>query len=128
MPVRSVAITPANYRFKYVAEVGSGDTTAYVFRITPKKKRCGLIEGQLWIDAASGAAVLQAGHFVRPPSAEIRRMELVSDTNRLDGDPRTRITHVALATQRLGRGELTVTEYRLAAETVPQLPGGIISQ
>jgi hypothetical protein len=131
LPVPSVAITPANYKFKYAGEVGSEGTTAYVFRITPKRKRGGLIEGQLWIDAASGIAVLQAGRFVRPPSAEIRRMELVRDTKLLDGDPRVRVTHVAMDTQRVGRGELTITEYRVAnagGQNSSQFAGGIIRQ
>jgi hypothetical protein len=123
----SVAITPANYRFTYVGEVGSGDTAAFVFRIAPKKKRGWLIAGQLWIDAASGAAVLQAGRLVRPPSAGIRQMELVSDTKLLGGNPCSRVTHVAMDTQRLGRAELTITEYRLGVggSAAPQFPGWV---
>ena len=58
-------------------------------------------------------------------------MELVRDTKLLDGDPRVRVTHVAMDTQRMGRGELTITEYRVATageQNLPQFPGGIISQ
>jgi len=125
--VMSAPITPANYKFTYVGEVGSGDNAAFVYRIAPKKKRGWLIAGQLWIDAASGAAVLRAGRLVRPPSAEIRRMELVSDTKLLDGTPCTRVTHIAMDTQRLGRSELTITEYRLGVDggPAPQLPGWV---
>ena len=121
----SAAITPANYKFTYAGEVGSGDNAAFVFRIAPKKKRGWLITGQLWIDAASGAVVLQAGRLVMPRSAGIRRMELVSDTKLRDGNPCARITHVAIDTQRLGRGALTITEYRLAVDgsAAPQFPG-----
>ncbi|HTS28282.1 MAG TPA: hypothetical protein VMH81_20555 [Bryobacteraceae bacterium] len=126
-PPMSAAITPANYKFTYVGEVGSGVNAAFVFRIAPKKKRGWLIAGQLWIDAASGAAVLQAGRVVRPPSTGIRRMELVRDTKLLDGNPCTRITHVAMDTPRLGRGELTITEYRLALDgsAAPQFPAWV---
>ena len=37
LPLSSVAITPANYTFRYMGEVGTGDTSAYVFRINPRK-------------------------------------------------------------------------------------------
>jgi len=121
----SAAVTPANYKFTYVGEVGSGNNAAFVFRIVPKKKRGWLIAGQLWIDAATGAAVLQAGRLIRPPSAGIRRVELVRDTKLQDGNPCTRVTHVAMETRRLGRGELTITEYRLGVDgsELPPFPG-----
>lgn len=115
LPMSSVAITPANYKFRYMGEVGTGDTSAYVFRITPKKKRDGLIRGQLWIDSVTGVAVLQAGHFVKTPSAFIGRIEVVHDIKLLDGLPCIRITHVAIKTRQVGRGELTITELPLAA-------------
>lgn len=121
----SAPITPANYKFTYVGEVGSGDNAAFMFRIAPKKKRGRLIAGQLWIDAATGMAVLQAGTLVRPPTSGIRRVELVRDTKLLGGNPCTRVTHVAIETPRLGRGELTITEYRLGVDgnELPQFPG-----
>ena len=115
LPVSSVAITPANYKFSYVGEVGTGATSAYVFRITPKKKRAGLIQGQLWIDSLTGAAILQAGHFVKTPSAFIRRVKVVRDTKLVEGHPCVRITHVALETRQVGHGELTIAEFPLPA-------------
>ena len=115
LPLSSVAITPVNYSFHHIGEVGTGATSAYVFRITPKRHRDGLIQGQIWIDSVSGMAVLQAGHFVKSPSALIRRVEEVRDTKLMDGYPCVRITHAAIETLRAGRGELTITEYRLGA-------------
>jgi hypothetical protein len=111
----SLAITPANYRFHYVGEVGNGDTPAYVFRIVPKKKRDGLIQGQLWIDSVTGVAVLQSGHFVRTHSASIRRIEIVADTKLINGYPYARVTHMTIETPRAGRGELTIIERPLVA-------------
>jgi hypothetical protein len=120
-PLASVAITPANYKFRYVGEVGNGDMLTHVFEITPKKKRDGLLQGRLWIHALSGAAVRQTGHSVKPPSAAIRRIEVVRETQFVDGLPCIRITHVTVETGRVGRGELTITEYRLftAGEQAP---------
>ena len=81
-----------------------------MFQIMPKKKRDGLIRGQLWIDSVTGAAVLQAGRLVKTPSAFIGQIEVVRDTKLRDGYPCVRITHVAIETPRAGRGELTITE------------------
>jgi len=124
LPASSVAVTPANYRFHYVGEVGTGAPTAYVFRITPKRKHDGLIEGQLWIDAVSGIGVLQAGHLVKTPSGFAPHIQVVRDTKLLNGVPCVRITHVSMKTRMAGSGELTVTEYRLlpAGEGAPSPP------
>jgi hypothetical protein len=113
LPLSSVEITPANYKFRYMGVVGNGVASAYMFRITPKKNRAGLLQGQLWIDLATGVAVLEAGHFVKTPAPFVGRIEVVRDTRLFDGHPSVRITHASIETQRLGRGELTMTEYRL---------------
>ena len=128
LPLSSVAVLPANYKFTYMGVVGAGLTTAYKFRIMPKKKRSGLIDGELWIDAATGVAVLQAGHFVKPPSDGIRRMDLVRDTKLLEGNPAVRVTHISMDTQLVGRGELTITEIPMNAIggiEPSQFPGSI---
>src|SRR5258706_10505846 len=93
LPMSSVEITPANYKFRYMGAVGSGATSVYVFRIKPRKNRPGLLRGQLWIDLASGVAVLEAGRFVKTPSPFVPPMEVVRDTTLSDGYPSVRITH-----------------------------------
>jgi len=115
LPASSVAVTPANYRFRYLGQVGTGAATAYVFRITPRRKRDGLIEGQLWIDALTGTGVLETGRLVRTPSDFAPGIQVVRDTKLLHGVPCVRISHVFVETHRAGRGQLTITEYRLSA-------------
>jgi len=115
LPYSSVAVTPANYKFHYVGRIETNGTTVYVFQIAPKKKRAGLIRGQIWIDSETGIAVHQAGRFVKRPSVFIRRIEVVRDTNLRDGYPYTRITHVTIETRLVGRAELTITENPLQA-------------
>jgi hypothetical protein len=114
MPVSAVAVTPANYKFRYVGEIGAGAASTYIFRITPRKKRDGLIEGELWIDSLTGVGVLQKGSFVKTPATPGARIQVVRDTRLLNGLPCVRITHVAIET-RAGHGELTITEYPLTA-------------
>lgn len=122
LPAQSVAVTPANYRFHYVGQVGSGAGTAYVFRVKPRRRGDGLIEGDLWVDAVTGMGVLQNGHLVKTPSAFGPYVQVVRDTILQDGVPCVRITHVSIETHRAGLGELTITEYRLVAEDEPQMP------
>ena len=124
LPVAAVGVTPANYKFHYMGEVGSGEAPSYVFRITPKKKREGMIAGELWIDSITGVGVLQKGRFVKTPSGFGAPIQLVRDTKLLHGVPCLRVTHVSVETRRAGRGELTITEYRLIpGQEEPTSPG-----
>ena len=116
LPLSSVAITPANYKFHYKGQVGTGGALAYVYQIIPKKKRDGLIQGQLWIDSATGLAVLQEGRLVKTPPPFTGQIQLVRDTQLQDGSPAMRVTHVTIETPRAGRGELTITEMPLPVE------------
>lgn len=100
-----------------MGEATTANTLAAVFRIVPKKKRAGLIRGELWIDPATGVAVLEAGYFVKTSSADIRRIDIVRDTKVQDGSPWSRITHLAVQTRRAGRGYLTITEFLPAGTT-----------
>jgi hypothetical protein len=117
LPYSAVAITPANYKFRYAGSVETNGTALYVFQIAPKKKRAGLIRGQIWIDSVTGVAVHQAGRFVKQPSIFIRRIEVTRETNLRDGLPYTRVTHVAIDTRLIGRAELTITERPYPAES-----------
>ena len=117
LPVSSVLITPANYKFRYLGEVPSEGAPAYAFRIVPKKKRYGLIRGELWLDSVTGVVALQSGHLVKTSSPVIRRIELVRDTKLVGGQASVRFTRVAIERQLSGRGHLTITEFRpLAAD------------
>jgi hypothetical protein len=120
MPLSSVIVTPANYRFRFMGQVGTGASSTVVFRIVPKKRREGLIRGEIWIDSTTGVAVVQAGYFVKTFSTGIRRMEMVRDTKLRDGSPSSRITRVAVETHRGGRGYLTITEF--PPEAIRQAP------
>jgi hypothetical protein len=110
LPYSSVAVTPANYKFRHAGSVETNGTSAYVFQIAPKKKRAGLIQGQIWIDSATGIAVHHAGRLVKRPSVFIRRIEVARDKKLQDGLPSTRVTHVVIDARLVGRAELTITE------------------
>ena len=122
VPASSVAVTPVNYKFRYLAS--SGGTPIYAFQITPRHKRTGLIKGELWIDGATGLAVHEAGYLVKRPSIFIRRLKITRDISLSDGVPCLRTTHLDIDVRFAGRAELTVIE----SPCVPSLPTVISAQ
>ena len=122
MPASSVAITPANYKFRYVGP--NNGTPVYVFHITPRKKRSGLIDGELWIDGATGLLIHESGYLVKRPSFFIRHFKIVRDVRLQDGAPYVRTSHIEIDARFVGRAELTITESPCTCER----SGGISTQ
>jgi hypothetical protein len=111
-PLASTLISPENYNFHFRGQVKTGGGNSYIYDITPRKKRLGLMKGQIWIDATTGAEVVLAGRIM-DKSGEI---DLVRET-KLVGESVGRVTHVGATLPLLGRGELVVVEF-------PVLPDG----
>ncbi len=80
--------------------------------MTPTRKEVGLIDGELWIDAATGYPVLLTGQLAKAPTGLTERPHLVQTVILRDGVPSVRVTHVRMKTKLIGRGELTITESR----------------
>jgi len=110
MAPSAVAVSPANYKFSYAGTTEGESGLAYVFQITPRKKREGLIQGVLWIDAETASAVRMTGYLVKRPSIFLKRVDVTRETNLRDGVAQSRVTHLALDTRLVGRAELTIHE------------------
>ena len=110
IPASSVAITLANYKFRYKGAVKTGGTMAYRFLITPRKKREGLIKGELWLDGETGSVVRQSGYLVKKPSIFVKRVDVTRETDLRDGSAEMRVTHLSVDTRLVGRAELTIHE------------------
>ncbi len=113
LPLSSVTITPRNYKFRYAGAVKAGDSAAYIFRITPRTKRAGLIRGELWIEPVTGAPVLVTGRLVKIPAASFRVINVVREITFVNGSPCARTTHMMIETQPVGRAELITIELPL---------------
>jgi hypothetical protein len=120
MPASSLALTPANYKFRYVGS--SIGTPVYVFHITPRKKRSGLINGELWIDGATGLLVHEAGFLVKRPSIFVRHFRIVRDVRLQDGAPHIRTTQIEIDARFVGRADLTITESPCKCERSKGIP------
>jgi hypothetical protein len=110
IPASLVAITPENYKFRYKCAMNTSTGIIYEFLIAPRKKREGLIKGELWIDGETGAAVRQSGYLVERPSIFVKRVNIIQETALLDGNAEERITHLSVDTRLVGRAELTIHE------------------
>jgi hypothetical protein len=106
----STAITPANYEFHYVGSVQLHDDLTYMFRIIPHKKKQGLFNGLLWLDADTGTAVRMSGYLVKNPSVFVKRVNVTREYYVCDGIVETQITHLLLDTRLVGSARLVVVE------------------
>ena len=110
LPAASVALTPANYKIHYEGSDWLGDRLTYVFRVIPRKKRYGLINGVLWLDSETGMAVRESGYLAKSPSIFVRRVNLTRENELQNGTIAERITHVSVETRLIGRAKLVVVE------------------
>jgi hypothetical protein len=106
----STAITPANYKFAYLGTVQLRDDLAYAFRLIPRKKKLGLINGVVWIDGDTGIAVRLSGYLVKTPSMFLKRVNLTREASLREGIVETRITHLLIDTRLVGSARLVVVE------------------
>jgi hypothetical protein len=123
IPASSVAIAPANYKFAYKRAVDDNERqAAYVFQITPRHKREGLIKGELWLDESTGVPIRQSGRLVKRPSIFIKRVAITQENTVRDGIIESRLTHITVETRLVGRAELVIEERPLGEER-PLLSG-----
>jgi hypothetical protein len=104
----SVAVTPANYKFKYKGMAEKDGRPVYVFQLTPRKKRVGLFKGDLWLDAETCLPVRESGRLVKLPSIFLRRIEFVREYEIREGLSVPSSIESVVDTRLVGKAELTV--------------------
>jgi len=126
----SLAITPENYRFKYKGTADWLDQTAYVFQVTPKKKRLGLYKGELWIDSKTYLPLREWGELVKNPSVFLKNVYFVRDYYIWEDRsiPRRIISEVS--TRLVGKAQLTIwfNNYALGEHADTSLANGVASE
>jgi len=105
---QSVAVTPENYKFKYKAKDTWNGRDVHVFQVTPRKKRQGLFQGEVWIDAATYLRVRESGHLVKNPSVFLKRVEFVRNYEIRDGYAAPKRVESVVETRLVGKAELTI--------------------
>ena len=72
---QKLAISPANYKFKFKGKHPERGTSVYVFQLSPRQKKVGLFKGELWLDANTYLPVLEKGKLVKNPSIWFKKVE-----------------------------------------------------
>lgn len=106
--VQQLAITPANYKFKYKGMHAMDDHLVHVFQLDPRKKSVGLFKGELWLDAQSYLPVRESGRFVKSPSVFLKKIEFVREYEIKDGIAIPRHIESTVDTRLWGPAEMNI--------------------
>jgi hypothetical protein len=117
----SLAVTPANYKFKYKGLVTDGGRHVYVFHLTPRKKRFGTFKGELWLDAETCLPVRESGRLLKNPSFFVKRIDFVREYDIQDGLAIPRQIQSTTETRLVGKAELTVRFHDVSLAGSPSL-------
>ena len=120
----NLTLSPTNYKFKFkgVKRTDNGQD-AYVFQLTPRKKRVGLFKGELWLDASSCLPLYEKGRLVKNPSIFFKKVDFerafliqngVSVPARMNSTIHTRI---------VGKVELYVNYSSVPQDQVEEIAG-----
>jgi len=104
----AIAITPANYKFRYAGRIQTADRNMLVVEITPRRKAIGLFKGQLWVDAESGMPYRESGQFVKSPSVFLKKIVFVRDYELHDGVTLPYRVQTTVDTRLIGKAELLI--------------------
>jgi hypothetical protein len=127
LPALSVALIPANYKIHYVGTVRLDDRLAYAFRVIPRQKRDGLINGVLWLDSETGMALRESGYLAKTPSIFLKRINLTRENELHGGTVVAKITHVSVETRLVGLARLIIVE-RPATDELAQRDAAVDGQ
>ena len=104
----ALAITPANYKFKYKGTMGKNGQQVHIFQVTPRKKVVGLFRGEIWLDAKTAMPVREAGRFVKNPSIGLKKVEFVREYEIQDGVAIPKHIQSTADVRIIGRAELSI--------------------
>jgi len=104
----AVAVTPENYKFTYKGLTTLDGRDVHEFHVSPKHKRQGLFQGEIWVDARTFLRVKESGYLVKSPSLFLKRVEFVRKYEIRDGIS-VPIEEQSVVDTRLGVGKLQMT-------------------
>ncbi len=103
-----VAVTPANYKFKYKGQREKDNRMVFVFEVNPRKNREGLFKGEIWLDSETGLRVRETGRFVKSPSVFLKKVYFTREYSIRDGFAVPKLVQTAIETRFWGLAELDI--------------------
>jgi hypothetical protein len=104
----AMAVTPDNYKFHYKSVGHLDGRSAYIFQVTPRKKRDGLFRGEVWIDTETYLKAQETGYLVKNRSVFLKRVEFTRRYEIRDGMSVPRRTESVADVRMVGKAELTI--------------------
>ena len=113
----NIDITPQNYKFKYkgVKQAPSG-RQAYLFQLSPHKKKVGLFKGELWLDTQTFLPLFEKGRLVKNPSIFFKKVEFERAFDIQDGLSVPSHMISTIDTRLIGKVELHINYSKFAPE------------
>ena len=75
----TMAFTEANYKFSYKGMQGIDGRTLHVFQLKPRRRRVGLLKGNMFLDARTGSLVHLEGVPSKSPSVFLSKIRVSQD-------------------------------------------------
>ncbi len=111
-----LALTAANYKFRYRTCETLEGRQAYVFKVSPRHKREGSFDGDLWIDAESFLPLRESGKIVQH-SIFLRRLTMVRKFRIMDRMAVPISTDLNIDTRLVGKAQMTVKLHDVSLAT-----------
>lgn len=111
---QSLAITPANYKFKYRGEKQETNGDVYVFQLSPRKKKVGLFKGEMWLDARTCLPVYERGRLVKNPSIFFKKVDFMRFWVIQNGLPVPEYMTSTIDVRLIGKVELSINYSKFA--------------
>ncbi len=106
---QNISVNTENYRFKYKGVKGAaGGEQAYVFQLSPRRKKVGLWKGQLWLDSKTYLPVVERGHVVKNPSIFFKKVDFERDFIIRDGISIPQHMSFTIDVRLIGKVELNI--------------------
>lgn len=114
---QSLAITPANYKFKFKGQKTDAGKGVYVFQLSPRSKKVGLFKGEMWLDAQTCLPVYEKGHFVKNPSIFFKKVDFERAFAIQNGLAIPQSTNSTIDVRLVGKVELNINYSNFAQNT-----------
>ncbi len=102
-------VTPDNYKFKYKGKWQFEGKDAYLFSLSPRKKRVGVFKGELWLDATTYLPIYEKGRLVKNPSVFFKRVVFQRAFEIQNGIAIPRYMTSTIDMRIIGKVELTIS-------------------
>lgn len=121
----ATAINRTNYKIIYTGTTQIDGRLVHAFQLKPRKRRVGLFEGRMFLDAFNGNLVRKEGRLVRTPSFVLKRVEFTQDYMDIGHFTFLRHAHSVASTRLIGRTTVDISNsnYRFPAPLPHALTG-----